>query len=185
MNTTHHSLRILVSILALATGEFCYAAGFQKQVSTVTPVEVFQVYELPIAVTGVELVRSGRAFELRCSVTNNSNEKLLGFRYSLVTIDSDDGRHSVASRSEAFSLPPYETKHRTIRTPLNIKFKVQHRFVIMFEQIVGAESIWEVIKPKDALEAYLSGDYSVVPRVLRVANQVDVPERMRLPVPFY
>jgi hypothetical protein len=181
MNTTHYSLRILAPILALIAGEFCYASGFQKQVSSITPVEIFQVYELPITVTGAELVRSGRAFELRCSITNNSNEKLLGFRYSLVAIDSDDGKHAVVSRSEAFSLPAYETKNRTIRTPLNIKLKVQHRVVLMFEQIVGTDSIWEVIKPKDALEAYLSGDYSVIPRVLRVANQVDVPLRLRIP----
>jgi len=184
MTKTHLSLRVFMPIVALIVGEFCYVSGFQKQGSQITSVEIFQVYELPVAVTGVELVKSGRTFELRCSITNNSNEKLLGFRYSLVAIDSDNRRQALANRSEAFALTPYETKRRTIRTPLNIKLTAQHRVVLMVEQIVGADSIWEVIKAKDALEAYLSGDYSVVPRVLRVANQVDVPVSPRLGIPF-
>jgi hypothetical protein len=183
MKKTQRRLTILAPVVALIVGELCYVAGFQKQVS-VTPVEVFQVYELPVTLTGVELVGSGRAFELRCSITNNSNEKLLGLRYSLVVIDSQDGKQSLTNRSEAFALPPYETKRRTFRTPLNIKLKAQPRVVLMLEQIVGADSIWEVIKPKDALEAYLSGDFSVVPKVLRVANQVDAPELRVQRIPF-
>jgi hypothetical protein len=43
------------------------------------------------------------------------------------------------------------------------------------EQVVSREAIWEVIKAKEAFEAYARGDYSVVPVVLRVANQVDSP----------
>jgi hypothetical protein len=31
------------------------------------------------------------------------------------------------------------------------------------------------VKAKEAFEAYAKGDYSVVPVVLRVANQVDAP----------
>jgi hypothetical protein len=48
------------------------------------------------------------------------------------------------------------------------------------EQVVGKESIWEVLKAKDTLEAYASGDYSVMPQVLRVGNQLDVPPRTRI-----
>jgi hypothetical protein len=177
VNKKYFSLGILTLAAALIVGQFCYASALQKQV---VPVEIFQVYELPVTVGRVELVSSGRAFELRCSMTNNSNEKLLGFRYSLVATDSNAGKHTLVNRSEAFVLPPYETKQRTLRTPLNIKLKDEYRLVLMVEQILGADSIWEVIKPKDAFEAYLSGDYSVVPRVLRVANQVDAPDLVPL-----
>ncbi|HEX6728864.1 MAG TPA: hypothetical protein VF074_02585 [Pyrinomonadaceae bacterium] len=185
MNKKYFSLTILPLVAALVVGHLSHAAAFQKRVGQVVPVEIFQVYELPVSISRVELVSSARAYELRCSITNNSNEKLHGFRYSLVATDSNDGRHALVNRSEAFVLLPYETRQRTIRTPLNIKLKAEYRLVIMFEQILGADSIWEVIKPKDALEAYLSGDYSVIPRVLRVANQVDapavVPLRLRIP----
>jgi hypothetical protein len=51
----------------------------------------------------------------------------------------------------------------------------------MLEQIVGAESIWEVIKAKDALDSYTSGDFSKIPTVLRVPNHVDVaPQQQRI-----
>ncbi len=46
---------------------------------------------------------------------------------------------------------------------------------LMLEQVVSRESIWEVVKAKEAFEAYARGDYSVMPVVLRVANQVDAP----------
>jgi hypothetical protein len=187
MNKKYFSLRILPLVASLVVvGHISHAGAFQKRVGQVVPVEIFQVYELPVSISRVELVSSGRAYELRCSVTNNSNEKLHGFRYSLVATDSNDGRHALVNRSEAFVLLPYETQQRTIRTPLNIKLKSEYRLVIMVEQILGEDSIWEVIKPKDALEAYLSGDYSVIPRVLRVANQVDAPAivPLRLRIPF-
>jgi hypothetical protein len=45
----------------------------------------------------------------------------------------------------------------------------------MIEQVISHESIWEVVKAKDAVEAYARGDYSIVPSVLRVSNQVDSP----------
>ena len=47
------------------------------------------------------------------------------------------------------------------------------RLALMVEQVASRESIWEVIKSKNAFESYARGDYSVVPVVLRVANQVD------------
>jgi hypothetical protein len=179
MSTSFNRLKILTSVFLMIVGGFSYSAG-QKQVTQVTPVEIFQVYELPIAVTSVELVRTGRGYGLRWWITNQSNEKLLGFRYSLVAVDSDNNRHALANRSEAFTLTSYQTRRATIRTPLDIKLRSEFRLVIMLEQIVGAESIWEVVKSKDALEAYLSGDYSTVPRVLRVANQVDAPDLVPL-----
>ena len=45
----------------------------------------------------------------------------------------------------------------------------------MLEQVLSRETIWEVIKAKDALEAYIRGDFSIQPTVLRAANQMDAP----------
>ena len=39
--------------------------------------------------------------------------------------------------------------------------------------------LWEVVKAKENLEAYIAGDYSVVPRVLCLRNQVDTPPPRR------
>ena len=185
MKTIYRSLKVMLPVLVLVISAASKASAFQKQRSKVIPVEIFQVYELPVVVAGVELVKTGREFELRCSITNTSDEKLLGFRFSAVVIYSDDGKYAITNRNEAFNLPPYETKPAKIRMTFSSKVKAENRVVIMFEQVVGYDSIWEVIKAKDALQAYLSGDYSVVPRVLRVANQVDapalVPLQLRIP----
>jgi hypothetical protein len=81
---------------------------------------------------------------------------------------------------EGFSLTAYTTKSLTFQTPIKIKIRDGNRFVVMLEQAIAPESIWEVVKAKESLEAYAKGDYSVMPRVLRVANQVDAPPRVRV-----
>jgi hypothetical protein len=82
----------------------CAAVSYaQNQPTEIIPVEVFHVGQLPVAITNVELVGSAKGFQLRCSMTNNSDEKLLGFRYSIVAIDSNNAKTAVANRSEAWS----------------------------------------------------------------------------------
>jgi hypothetical protein len=163
----------------------CAAISYgQNQPTEIIPVEVFHVGQLPVAITNVELVGSAKGYQLRCSMTNNSDEKLLGFRYSIVAVDSDNARHAIANRSEGWALRPYATKRKTFGTLLPDSVKNYVRVVLMLEQIVGAESIWEVIKAKDALDAYASGDFSTVPAVLRVPNHVDVPAEQKQPVRY-
>ncbi|HSE30479.1 MAG TPA: hypothetical protein VLA93_02765 [Pyrinomonadaceae bacterium] len=161
-------------LIFMACAQFSHGQS-QNQPTEIIPVEVLHVGQLPVAITGVELVGSAKGYQLRCSMTNNSDEKLLGFRYSIVAIDSNNTRTSVANRSEGWELKPYATKRKKFETLLSANVKDQVRLVLMLEQIVGAESIWEVIKAKDVLEAYASGDFSMVPTVLRVPNHVDVP----------
>ena len=160
----------------------CAAISYaQNQPTEIIPVEVLHVGQLPVAITGVELIGSAKGFQLRCSMTNNSDERLLGFRYSIVAIDSNNTRTAVANRSEAWELRPYATKRRKFATLLPTSVKNQVRVVLMLEQIVGAESIWVVIKAKDALDSYASGDFSKIPTVLRVPNHVDVaPQQQRI-----
>ena len=43
----------------------------------------------------------------------------------------------------------------------------------MVEQVVGNDYVWDVLKSKDSLASYIEGDYSVMPKVLRVSNHVD------------
>ena len=138
------------------------------------PVEVFQVLELPLSVHEALLVKSDKGYFLKLSLANSSELKMIGLRYAIVTIDSENRVKFRVNRTEGFSIPPYATKSLTFKTP--IKFKSNgERLVLMLEQVVSRESIWEVIKAKEAFEAYARGDYSVRPVVLHVPNYVDVP----------
>lgn len=137
------------------------------------PIEVFQVLELPLTVHEALLVRSDKGYLLRLSLANSSEHKIIGLRYSLVTIDSENRVQFRVNRTEGFSIRPYATKSLTFKTP--IKFKSNgDRLILMVEQVVSHESIWDVLKAREAFEAYAKGDYSVRPVVLRVANLVDV-----------
>jgi hypothetical protein len=145
-------------------------------------VEVFQVLELPINVHEALLVKTDKGYFLKLSLANTSELKMIGFRFALATIGSENKLRFRVNRSEGFSLSPYATKSITFKTP--IKFKSNgERLVLMVEQVISRESIWEVVKAKDAFEAYARGDYSVMPAVLRVANQVDAPP-MNTPIRY-
>jgi len=146
------------------------------------PIEIFQVLDLPLAVHEAALVKSDKGYLLRLSVANSAELKMIGLRYSLITINSDNQPQIRVNRTEGFSLAPYATKSLTFRTPIKLKPKDGERLVLMLEQVVSRESIWEVVKAKDALEAYARGDYSVMPAVMRVANAVDSPPDLRSPI---
>jgi len=164
-------IRFFGAILLLGC---CTALGNAQEPPTeIIPVEVFHVGELPVALSSVELVGSSKGYQLRCSMTNYSDEKLLEFRYSIVAIDSSNTKTPIVTRSEAWELKAYATKRKTFASLLPANFKNQVRVVLMLQEIVSAGSIWEVIKAKEALEAYASGDFTIVPTVLRAPNHVD------------
>ena len=138
-------------------------------------VEVFQVLELPVNVHDAFLLKAEKGYLLKVSLSNSTELRMVGLRYSLVTIDSMNVPNPVVNRTEGFSLPPYAAKNLTFKAPIRFKPKDGDRLVLMLEQAISPESIWEVVKAKEALAAYANGDYSVIPVVLRVANQVDAP----------
>ena len=147
-------------------------------------IEVFQVLELPLSIHQVSLIKSERGGHfLQLSLSNSSDLKILGLRYSLASIDARNEVQIRVNRTEGFSLPAYDLKTLTFKTPIKLKQKDGERFLLMIEQVISRESIWEVVKAKDALEAYARGDFSVVPTVLRVPNQVDSPPAA--PGPIY
>jgi|SRR6185503_14651593 hypothetical protein len=146
-------------------------------------IEVFQVLELPLNVHEASLTKTERGGQfLKLSVGNSSDVKIIGLRYSIVSIDARNQVQIRVNRTEGFSVPAYSPKTLTFKTPLRLKQKDGERFILMIEQVISRESIWEVVKAKDALEAYALGDYSVVPTVLRVPNQVDSPPDGRIRV---
>jgi hypothetical protein len=141
------------------------------------PIEVFQVLDLPLNVHEASLTKTERGYFLKLSVGNSADSQMMGLRYSLASIDSQNQLRPLVNRNEGFSITAYSRKTLTFKTPIRFKQKDGDRLLLMVEQIISRESIWEVVKAKDALEAYARGDFSVVPTVLRVANQVDAPPR--------
>ena len=136
--------------------------------------EVFQVLDLPLSVHEALLGKTDKGYMLKLSLSNSTEQKMIGLRYSIVTIDSENKVRLRVNRTEGFSIAPYAMKRLTFKTPIKIKSNGE-RLVLMVEQVISRESIWEVVKAKEALDAYARGDYSVIPAVIRVANQVDAP----------
>ena len=137
-------------------------------------IEVFQVLDLPLSVHEALLTKTDKGYMLKLSLSNSTELKTIGLRYSIVTIDSENKVRLRVNRTEGFSIAPYATRSLTFKTPIKIKSNGE-RLVLMVEQVISRESIWEVVKAKEALDAYARGDYSVIPAVIRVANQVDAP----------
>jgi hypothetical protein len=148
------------------------------------PVDVFQVLDLPLSIHEASLTKNERGYLMQLSLSNSSDLKILGLRYSLVSIDVRNEVQIRVNRTEGLSAPAYGMKTLTFKTPIKLKQKDGERFVLMIEQVISRESIWEVVKAKDAIEAYARGDFSVVPTVLRIPNQVDSPPVGRIPIYF-
>jgi len=142
--------------------------------------EVFQILDLPLTVHEATLVKSERGYLVKLVVGNSSEVKLVGLRYSLVSIDAKDQAQVRVNRTEGFALPAYASRTLTFKTPVRLKPKDDERLILMVEQVVSPEWIWEVVKAKDAIEAYARGDYSVTPAVMRMVNQVDAPVAPRV-----
>lgn len=148
------------------------------------PIEVFQVLDLPLNIHEASLTKNERGHFLQLSLSNSSDLKILGLRYSLVSIDARNEVQIRVNRTEGLKMPAYDMKTLAFKTPIKLKLKDGERLLLMIEQVVSRESIWEVVKAKDAIESYARGDFSVVPSVMRVSNQVDSPPVGRVPIYF-
>lgn len=168
--------RLSLLLLSIAFAAFFAPSRLCASQSEVLPIEVFPVLDLPLSVNEASLTKSERGgYFLKLSVANSSELKLIGLRYTLASINAEHQVQIRVNRTEGFALPAYGMKTLTFKTPIKIKQKDGERLLLMVEQVISRESIWEVVKAKDALEAYALGDFSVVPSVLRIPNQVDSP----------
>ena len=97
---------VLSFVVTLA---YVTAAVQQAPAVRPTPVEVFQVLDLPVSVTQAALVKTKNGYQLKCQLTNNSEFEQLGLRYSLAITDSMNVVNSVVTRNEGFKLAASET----------------------------------------------------------------------------
>jgi hypothetical protein len=174
-------LALVLSILILIAGVSAFGQENQKksQQSRDIAIEVIPVIEFPLNLHEAALVKKEKGYVLKCRFSSNADVPLIGIRYSLTVIEAVGGARPITNRIEGFELAAYGTKTQIFPTPIRFKQTDGSRLVLMLEQVVSKESIWEVIKAKDVLEGYVKGDYSIQPHVLRVANQVDAPWQTR------
>lgn len=165
--------RLIVVLSVVFSFAFIPRVAAAQQQPEQTAVEVFQVLEMPITTSDATLVKTKNGYLLKCVLANSSEFRQLGLRYTLAVIDSMNATSAIVSRNEGFRLAPYQTKTFTFKTPLRLNLEGDERFVLMVEQAVSTHYVWDVLKSKDALAAYIGGDYSVMPRVMRVSNNVD------------
>lgn len=136
------------------------------------PVGVMQVLELPVHISNPILLRSEQGYLLKCQISNSSDDRILGFTYQLLVLDSANKLRTMIRRTPALKLAGYATKDLTLRQPGKLKIKSGDRVVLAVEQLITRELVWEVLNSREALEAYGRGDY-LAPEVKQVLNQVD------------
>ena len=172
---------LLVLVASVATGAQNRSnTSYRTYSENAVSIEVFQVLDLPLTVHEASLVKSERAYVVKLAVGNSSEEKLVGLRYSLVTIDSKNQMQLLVNRNEGCAVPAYESRTLIFKTPIRFKPKGGERLVLMVDQVMSPIWIWDVVKAKEALEAYTRGDYSVMPTVMKMLNQVDAPDAPRV-----
>ncbi|HEY3027016.1 MAG TPA: hypothetical protein VGJ55_12775 [Pyrinomonadaceae bacterium] len=100
---------------------------------------------------------------------------MLGITFLILVLDSENKVRSSGSWSAGIQVPGYTTRDLSIRVPIKLTIKNSYHVVLAPEQLIGSESIWQVMKARELTEAYARGDQYVVPKVRRVANQFDPP----------
>jgi hypothetical protein len=173
-------LALTTTILVLIGTVSALAQQAPKKTQKEIAVEVIPVIEFPLTLHEAALVKSEKGYALKCRFSSNADVTLIGIRYSLTVIEPVTGARPLTTRIEGFEIAPYDSKSLTFPTPIRFRHADGSRLVLMLEQVVSKETIWEVIKAKDVLEGYVKGDYSIQPHVLRVANQVDAPLQTRV-----
>jgi hypothetical protein len=174
MNSQVPQVAVLVFVLSMLVQAQNVAQPKKEQPKQIS-VETFQVLDLPLNLTEVMLQETEKGYVLNGSLANSSDQHILGLRYLLMVSDSVNAIRALIPLEEGCKLEGYATKSIKFETPLRLKLKKDSHLALIIEQVTGEDSIWEVIRSKQALERYVSGDYSITPKVLQVSNQVDVP----------
>jgi hypothetical protein len=141
----------------------------------IAPVEVVQVLEQPVNLSDVVLASTNKGYVLKCSISNNQGTPINGLDYMLLVIDANNVKEAILSVSEKLQIKGHDTKNLVSKTAFGLSVTQGYRLILIPTRVFDAESIWEVPKAGDVLQAFASGDYSVIPRAIRVTNLVDTP----------
>jgi hypothetical protein len=164
------------SVTAICNVSLAAAASAQNPpVPVEVPIDVMQVYNLPLAISNASFRKTKKAEWLRLSISNSSDEQIFGVRYWLLVVDSANKVRRVADQSQSLKLEAYSADAVSFPAPAGWRISDDDRIFLVVAQVIGRESIWEVQQARNALLAYVKGDDYTTPNVLRVLNQVDSP----------
>ena len=139
------------------------------------PIDVLPVDGLPLGIGNASFRKTRKGEWLKLSISNSSDEQILGVRYWLLVVDSNNKVRRAIDQSESLKLDAYSAKAVSLPAPLRWKTAADDRVFLVLAQVIGRDSIWEVQQAKNALLAYVKGDSYTMPNVLRMLNQVDSP----------
>ena len=160
----------------IVTGPRASAGGLQNLSSSPeTLIDVFHIYSLPLGISNASLKKTKKGDRLKLSISNTSDEQILGVRYWLLVVDSANQVRSAIDQSESLKLEAYSAKGVSFSAPARLKIGSDDRVFMVVAQVIGRESIWEVRQAREALQDYVKGDGYTMPSVLRLLNQVDSP----------
>ena len=173
----HNSVRLIAIAFLLLNNGYLGNAAAPQQASPERSIAVdyLEVTDLPLSISIPTLAKTEKGYALRCSAANNSVEPMLGITFLILVLDSENKVRSSGSWSAGIQVPGYTTRDLSIRVPIKLTIKNSYRVFLAPEQLIGSESIWQVTKARELIEAYARGDQYVVPKVRRVANQFDPP----------
>ena len=164
----------LIPVLG-AAGQSKLAKQPKSENLEIAPVEVVQVLEQPVNLSEVVLANTDKGYVLKCSISNNLGTPVIGMDYLLLVIDANNFKEAILSVSEKLQIKEHATWSLVSKTAFGLNLTQGYRLILIPNRVFDAESIWEVPKAGEVLEAFASGDYSVTPRATRVTNLVDTP----------
>lgn len=163
---------ILTSVFS-ATGQGKLPRLPKSENVAIAAVEVIQVLEQPVNLSDAVLANTEKGYVLKCTISNNLGTPINGLDYILLVIDANNSREAILSVSEKLKLKGHATKSLESKTSFGLNVTQGYRLFLIPNRVFDRESIWEVPKALNTLEAFASGDYSVTPRATRITNLVD------------
>jgi hypothetical protein len=140
-------------------------------------VEYFEQSELPFNVSDATLARRNNHQELTGRIANLSDEAVSGVVFLLIALTEQGKISGRISWVEKLDLETGELRSVSIRLPKNIAVPRNGKLILGVDEIFGRRSIWIASKVEQAMEAFGTGATYTAPKVKRVANLVDSPNK--------
>src|SRR5262245_25354711 len=102
-NSVALCLVVFVSVCGLSAATLQTQSEKSAEKPDIT-IETFQVIDLPVNIGDVTLTKNEKGYLLNGTLSSNSDQKILGFRYLLVLVDSNNGVRPAIMRSENCNL---------------------------------------------------------------------------------
>jgi len=183
---------IATSIASLGLITSLSATGIdrdQQPQEGLTSVIFFDVLDLPARIDEPKLRQVGDNYFVNCAMANRSSEQLLGLRLIIMIVEREGKLRKRVTWSEETPLAASSIRTIEFRPPIKDKIKGTDNLFLAIDEVIGHETIWDVVGADKALRAYSRGQHDVVPKVRTVANKYDrdrgpvvIPLKMKLPL---